>query len=39
MTLDSCVKTLLDYLRADNTGKCANGQLLDFVLIDSKRGK
>ena len=39
MTLDSCVETLLDYLRADNTGKCSGGQLLNFVLIDGKRGK
>lgn len=39
MTLDGCVLTLLDYLRADNTGKCAKGQLLNFVLIDGKRGK
>ena len=39
MTLDSSVQTLLDYLHADNTNKCPNGKLLDFVLIDSKRGK
>ncbi|MEN8106618.1 MAG: GAK system CofD-like protein [Pseudomonadota bacterium] len=39
MTLDSSVRTLLDYLRADNTDKCPNGKLLNFVLIDSKRGK
>ncbi len=38
MTLDSSVLTLLDYLRADNTEKTANGKLLNFVLIDSKRG-
>ncbi|HAJ91551.1 MAG TPA: hypothetical protein DCO71_02840 [Gammaproteobacteria bacterium] len=39
MTLDSSMLTLLDYLRADNTDKCPNGKLLNFVLIDSKRGK
>jgi CofD-related protein of GAK system len=39
MTLDSSVLTLLDYLRADNTDKCPNGKLLNFVLMDSKRGK
>jgi CofD-related protein of GAK system len=39
MTLDGCVLTLLDYLRADNTGKCSGEQLLNFVLIDGKRGK
>ncbi|MEN8204935.1 MAG: GAK system CofD-like protein [Pseudomonadota bacterium] len=38
MTLDSSVLTLLDYLRADNTDKCPNGKLLNFVLMDSKRG-
>ena len=39
MTLDSSILILLDYLRADNTDKCPNGKLLNFVLIDSKRGK
>ena len=39
MTLDSSVLTLLDYLRADNKDTCPNGKLLNFVLIDSKRGK
>jgi len=39
MTQDSSILTLLDYLRADNTDKCPNGKLLNFVLIDSKRGK
>ena len=39
MTLDSSVQTLLDYLRADNKDTCPNGKLLNFVLIDSKRGK
>jgi len=37
MTLDSSVQTLLDYLRADNPGKCPNEKLLNFVLMDSKR--
>jgi len=39
MTLDSSMLTLLDYLRADNPDKCTNEKLLNFVLIDSKRGK
>jgi CofD-related protein of GAK system len=39
MTLNSSILTLLDYLRADNTDKRPNGKLLNFVLIDSKRGK
>ena len=39
MTLDSSILTLLDYLRADNTDKCPTGKLLDFVMVDSKRGK
>jgi hypothetical protein len=38
MTLDASVLTLLKYLRADNTDKAANGKLLNFVLLDSKRG-
>jgi len=38
MTLDSSVLTLLEYLRADNSDKCPNWKLLNFVLIDSKRG-
>ena len=38
MTLDSAILTLLDYLRADNTDNCATGKLLNFVLLDSKRG-
>ena len=38
MTLDSSVLTLIDYLRADNTDKCPNGKLLNFVVMDSKRG-
>ena len=39
MTLDSSVRTLLDYLRAANIDKRPDGQLLNFVLIDSKRGE
>jgi CofD-related protein of GAK system len=39
MTLDSSILTLLDYLRADNTDKCSTGKLLNFVMLDSKRGK
>jgi CofD-related protein of GAK system len=38
MTLDQSVLTLLDYLRADNPAETPNGKLLNFVLIDSKRG-
>ena len=38
MTLNSSVLTLLEYLRADNSDKCPNWKLLNFVLIDSKRG-
>jgi len=38
MTLDSSVLTLLNYLRADNSEQCPNWRLLNFVLIDSKRG-
>ena len=39
MTLDRSVVTLLDYLRADNPEKTPNGKLLNFVLLDSKRGE
>ena len=39
MTLDSSIQTLLHYLRADNTNKRPTGKLLNFVIIDSKRGK
>ena len=39
MTMDSSVLTLLEYLRADNPDKCPGRKLLNFVLIDSKRGK
>jgi hypothetical protein len=38
MTLDGSVTTLLEYLRADNAAGCSNGKLLNFVLVDSKRG-
>jgi CofD-related protein of GAK system len=38
MTLDQSVLTLLDYLRADNPAGTPGGNLLNFVLIDSKRG-
>jgi CofD-related protein of GAK system len=38
MTLDKSVLTLLDYLRADNPAGCPNRKLLNFVLVDSKRG-
>ena len=38
MTADSAVQTLLDYLREDTSGDCQTGKLLNFVLIDSKRG-
>ena len=39
MTLDSSVTTLLDYLHADDTTGVRGGKLLDFILIDSKRGE
>ncbi len=39
MSLDSSVQTLLDYLRADNTDRCSNRKLLNFVLVDRKQGK
>ena len=35
MSVESSVLTLLDYLKAD---KGVTGKLLDYVLIDSKRG-
>jgi CofD-related protein of GAK system len=38
MTLERSVLTLLDYLRADNPAGTPNGKLLNFVLVDSKRG-
>ena len=39
MTLDSSILTLIDYLQADNPNNCPTGKLLNFVLLDSKRGK
>ena len=38
MTLEGSVATLLDYLRAGVPEECPSRELLDFVLIDSKRG-
>jgi CofD-related protein of GAK system len=38
MTLDSSVLTLLEYLHADNSDKCPNWKLLNFILVDSERG-
>jgi CofD-related protein of GAK system len=39
MTLDGSVQTLLDYQCADIGDKCSSRKLLNFVLVDSKRGK
>ena len=39
MTLDSSVLTLLEYLHADNPDNRQNARLLNFVLVDSKRGR
>ncbi len=39
MTLDDSVTTLLDYLQADISAGCPNETLLNFVLLDSARGK
>ena len=39
MTANSAVQTLLDYLRGDASRDCQTGKLLNFVLIDSKRGR
>jgi CofD-related protein of GAK system len=39
MTLDGSVQILLDYLCADIGDQCSSGKLLNFVLVDSKRGK
>jgi hypothetical protein len=33
------VQTLLTYLHADNAPDCPNQALLNFILIDSKRGE
>jgi len=38
MTLAGSVATLLEYLRAGAPDECPDRKLLDFVLIDSKRG-
>jgi len=38
MTLDQSVQTLLGYLHADSGPDCPNDALLNFILIDSKRG-
>jgi len=38
MTLEGSICTLLDYLRAGVPDECPNRELLDFVLIDSRRG-
>jgi len=38
MTLEGSVHTLLDYLRAGVPGECPDRELLNFILIDSKRG-
>jgi CofD-related protein of GAK system len=39
MSLDQSVQTLLTYLHADNAPDCPNQALLNFILIDSKRGE
>jgi CofD-related protein of GAK system len=38
MTLESSVHTLLNYLRAGIADDCPDRELLNFILIDSKRG-
>ena len=38
MTMDQSVQTLLEYLHADVSADCPNEKLLNFVLVDSKRG-
>jgi CofD-related protein of GAK system len=38
MTLESSVHTLLDYLHAGVPDDCPDRKLLNFILIDSKRG-
>jgi CofD-related protein of GAK system len=38
MTLEGSVHTLLDYLRAGVPDECPDRELLNFILIDSKRG-
>lgn len=39
MTLEDCIRTLIDYLRADTVKDCPSGKLLNFLLVDSKRGR
>ncbi len=39
MSVDRCVLSLLDYLRADAGEAPVNDQLVSFVLIDSRRGR
>jgi len=39
MTADGAVQTLLEYLRDGASGDCQTGKLLNFVLVDSKRGR
>lgn len=39
MTLEGTVHTLLDYLRTGLPDECPNRELLNFMLIDSKRGQ
>lgn len=38
MTLEGSVHTLLDYLRAGVPDECPDRELVNFILIDSKRG-
>ncbi|MEA2094637.1 MAG: GAK system CofD-like protein, partial [Pseudomonadota bacterium] len=38
MSMDQSVQTLLEYLHADVSADCPNENLLNFVLLDSKRG-
>jgi hypothetical protein len=39
MTLEDSVRTLLQYLHADNADDCPAGKLLNFLLVDSKQGR
>ncbi len=39
MTLDSSIRTLLEYLRAGHGVPCPTEKLLNFVLIDSTQGR
>jgi CofD-related protein of GAK system len=38
MSMDDSVTTLLEYLHAGNEDDCRNEQLLNFILVDSRRG-